>query len=84
MRVHSTCFEKRLGLINVPKEVPDTILTEEWAQRNHGQTLKRLNERGGMGILEMLDNIHKRGLSYRKETQKDVDELNELIKSHLV
>lgn len=32
---------------NCPKEVPMELLSEKQAQRNHSQTLSRLNERGG-------------------------------------
>ena len=78
MKVHSTCFRDK-SLTNVPKKVSFGLLNEEFALNNHSQTLERLNERGGMGILEILDNIHKRKLSYRNETQKDVDELNNII-----
>lgn len=64
---------------NVPTHVPISIMNEEQAQKNHNQSLSRLNQRGGMGILEILDNIRKRKLTYRKETQADIDELNHLI-----
>ena len=80
MKVHSTCLRDK-SLTNVPKEVPTTLLNEEFALNNHSQTLERLNERGGMGILEILDNIHRRKLSYRNETQNDVDELNRIIQN---
>lgn len=43
---------------------PDFIkwgsLNEEWAQRNHEQTLARLNERGGLSACEALAIIEKR------------------------
>ena len=42
-----------------PKKVPDNLLSEDQAQKNHGQTLNRLNERGGMGAYEIMCNIHK-------------------------
>jgi uncharacterized protein YacL len=82
MRMHSDCKRDK-GLKNVPDSVPMSLLNEEQAKSNHGQTLKRLNERGGLGVLEMLDNINKRKLTWRKETQADVDELNALLSTFL-
>lgn len=35
-------------------------LNEEWAQRNHDQSLARLNERGGLGACEALAIIERR------------------------
>jgi len=35
-------------------------LNEEWAQRNHGQSLKRLNERGGLSPCEAAAIIERR------------------------
>lgn len=43
-----------------PREVPMEWLSEEMAQRNHGQTLKRLKERGGLSCAEMWINIHEK------------------------
>ena len=43
-----------------PKEVPDEMLSEQWAQRNHGQSLAKLNSRGGLSPAEMLANIERR------------------------
>jgi hypothetical protein len=43
-----------------PKSVPMPLLNEKWAQKNHGQTLKRLNERGGVCMCEALAIIGKR------------------------
>jgi len=81
MKMHSSCLCDKT-LKNVPEEIPMQLLNEEQAQNNHRQTLQRLNERGGLGVLEMLDNIHKRRLTSRTETQADVDELNNIIKTH--
>ncbi len=81
MKVHSeSLFDKTLT--GVPTTVPIGLLSEEQAKNNHQQTLERLNERGGLGIMEMLDNIHRRKLSRQRETQSDVDELNTLIKNY--
>lgn len=79
MKVHSASGRDK-NLKNVPDFVPMGLLNEEQAQHNHSQSLDRLNERGGLGVLEILDNIHKRKLTHRAyETQEEVDELNKLI-----
>jgi len=36
------------------------MLNEEWAQRNHSQTLQRLAERGGLGADEAIAIMDKR------------------------
>jgi len=43
----------------LPDKVPFSILSENWAQNIHRQTLDRLNERGGMCPLEIYLNIEK-------------------------
>lgn len=43
-----------------PKVVPMALLDEATAQHNHGQTLLRLAERGGMGLDEVLALMDKR------------------------
>jgi hypothetical protein len=40
--------------------VPMEILNEEWAQKNHGQSLSRLKERGGLCLSEIAAIIDKR------------------------
>ena len=45
----------------IPKfAVNKKILSEEWAQRNHAQTLSRLAERGGLSLEEMAANVERR------------------------
>lgn len=56
-----TSEEKEFPLC--PKEFPDEFFSEEMAQRIHGQSLARLNERGGMSPGEMILNILK--MNYR-------------------
>lgn len=67
----------------LPDEFPDALLSEDWAKKIHGQTLKRLNERGGMSVTELLMNLNKwtmseffakYGYNY-KPKQSDADEL---------
>lgn len=40
-----------------PKKIPFAMLNEEMAQKVHNQSLKRLNERGGMSPAEVVANI---------------------------
>lgn len=83
MKVHPVSINDKT-LKNVPASVPIILLSEDWAQHNQSQTLSRLNERGGLGVLEMLDNIHKRKVTMPHiETQLHVDELNKLIQEAL-
>ena len=69
-------------LKNCPLDVPDGMLTEEWAQRNHSQSLSRLNDRGGLGVAEILANINKQKRFDGKDTQEKVNELNRLIEQY--
>lgn len=78
MKVHSSSRNNK-ELKNVPSFVPFKFLNEEQAEHNHSQSLDKLNGRGGLGVLEVLDIIHKRKWSHRVETQQEVDELNSLI-----
>ena len=52
---------KVLGRVfdGLPDKVPFSILSEEWAQKIHRQTLDRLNERGGLCPAEIYWNINK-------------------------
>lgn len=43
-----------------PKFIRWDALNEEWAGRNHGQTLARLAERGGLSPCEIVANIERR------------------------
>lgn len=70
------------GLKHVPSCIPMTLLNEEWAERNHGQSLDKLNSRGGLSISEMLAIAKRQRCGYGKDTQEMVDELNELISYH--
>mgnify|MGYP001557842918 FL=1 len=79
MVIHSSSFGNNLK--NIPNSIPMKLLSEVQAQSNHGQTLSGLNSRGGLGILEMLDNLNSRRLTRRPETQDDVNELNAFVSS---
>lgn len=72
---------------NLPDEIPNEKLNREKAMKIHSQTLERLNERGGMSILEIIMNLsefgmtelfQKYGYNY-KPKQKDADELMRLL-----
>lgn len=52
-----------------PKEFPVGLFNEQWALKIHGQTLKKLNERGGLHPIEMLCNIWE--LPYRQVSTMD-------------
>lgn len=87
-KIYSALLEERMNILgrqkNVlfyPQTVPFKMLSEEMAQKNHGQSLSRLNSRGGMGGMEILANIKNNIIAIGIETQKDVDELNALIKT---
>ncbi len=41
-------------------QVPFSLLSEDQAQRNHSQSLKRLAERGGLGHCEMVAVMERR------------------------
>ena len=50
-----------MPILHGPKlTVHFSFLSEEWAQRNHGQSLTRLAERGGLGCCEMAANLERR------------------------
>lgn len=63
MRVLNLSKEARLKYPAFPAEVPMKLFTEEMARDNHGQSLARLNERGGLSVKEMVCNIRKYPLS---------------------
>lgn len=75
---------KHEGLKNVPKEVPFAILNEQFAMNEHGQTLRRLKERGGLSIGEIRWNVGRSTFhNYRSAHQEDVDDVNRIVSEHL-
>ena len=58
MPVHST------HSVVHPWPIPMELLNEEWAQRNHSQSLNRLAERGGLSMCEALAIIERRPYEY--------------------
>lgn len=69
---------------NVPARVPMYLLNEEQAHRNHGQTLQRLKERGGLGIKEALSLITCTNWSYYRDLpmKEALAMLNDLISNN--
>jgi hypothetical protein len=69
------------GMNNVPIRVPMHLLNEQQAYSNHGQSLARLKERGGLSIRESLLLITRQHWLYYKgmEAKKAVAMLNDLI-----
>lgn len=47
-----------------PTQFPMHLLSEAQAKSNHGQTLKRLKERGGLSVREILAIVGKKNWSY--------------------
>lgn len=43
---------KWMPIIGTPLQLSARVLSEEWAKRNHGQSLQRLAERGGLSLCE--------------------------------
>lgn len=74
MAVHPSSIREWSKKLNVecPLKVPMELLNEETAQNNHSQSLKRLNERGGMGLAEMRYNIQRKGLEFNGELLSDL------------
>lgn len=50
--------EQMMPIMRTGKHIPFSVLNEEWAQKNHSQTLTRLAERGGLSVCEAWA-IHK-------------------------
>jgi hypothetical protein len=61
---------------NCPKFINWDALNEEWAQKNHYQSLEMLNRRGGLDPTEIVANIEN-----REWHRMDIDEAIERIKS---
>lgn len=85
MKIHSESLRKFNGRhyqgTACPTHVPDEMLNEVWAKVIHGQTLHRLNERGGMGVGEIICNI-KQLPSRPEDTIELLNELKQLIAKH--
>jgi hypothetical protein len=71
--------EEKFGL---PDSIPDDILDERHAKYHHNQKLERLNQRGGMGVDEIVCNIMDISLSCRAvfDDKKCADYLKKHLK----
>lgn len=61
-----------------PQSIPMSMLNEEWADRNHHQTLDRLAQRGGLGPDEALAIMDKRRW-HHMDMKEAVAELNRRV-----
>ena len=63
------------------KQIPMCILSEQQADKNHGQSLQRLKERGGLSVREALSLITLKNWSYYRDLpiKEAVVMLNDLI-----
>jgi hypothetical protein len=64
-----------------PTQFPMHLLDEGQAQRNHSQTLKRLKERGGLSVREILAIVGKKNWSYYAKLpwSEAIKMLNEIV-----
>ncbi len=72
MKVHTDYWQYHRKYPHCPKEVPMGLLNEEQAQINHGQTLARLNERGGLCPIEMVCLIEHRRYPFGIDVSDEV------------
>lgn len=81
MPILSAELRELKNIPDVPMWVPMNLLNEQQAGSNHGQTLARLKERGGLSVKESLSLINcKPWMYYKNLPIKDaVALLNELI-----
>ena len=78
MKVLLTPSERR-GYPDCPFTFPMELLNEEWASKNHDQTLSRLNQRGGMCPREIVANAEHR--SYvTMPLRRAINQMKELVK----
>jgi hypothetical protein len=86
--MNNTDYSGKKIFPELPDDVPNELLNEDWANKIHLQTLKRLQEMGGLSIIEMIMNLSKitsskffetYGYNY-KPTTEDAKELLRLIK----
>lgn len=66
-----------------PKQFPMHLLSEDQAQSNHGQTLKRLKERGGLSVREILAIVGEKKWNYYGGLQwsEAIKMLNDILTS---
>ncbi len=76
MKVHPESL-RMFGKLNLhcPQTVPYGLLNETTAQYNHSQSLDRLNERGGLGVGEMLSIIRNQRWGLYGDSPSTLSEL---------
>lgn len=68
-----------------PEEFPFELLNEQRAKDFHGQTLKRLKERGGLSVLEIIYNISSlERFPDRRTTTDDIHKLNKILQEYFI
>lgn len=67
-----------------PKEFPNELLSSEYANHIHGQTLKRLDERGGLSPAEIVGNVNKLEWNFIVEMTKEdaIRRIKKYIENH--
>ena len=92
MKIIDNYYRGKKLFENLPDEIPNEKLNSDKAWKIHSQTLERLNNRGGMSILELTMNLSDWGMKELFEkygynyvpTQKDADNLEILIAEGVV
>ena len=80
MRVLLNSWErKHCKFPDFPENLPDSLFNEEWAEKAHGQSLWKLNDRGGLDPREMVMNIEHLSLSEFRKLSLD-DAMEKLLK----
>ena len=80
MKIQLPYFDKK-QYPDCPLTVPDDILNEKHAWRNHGQTLSGLNERGGLSPCEAVAIAEKRRW-HKMPINEAINTLKELVANH--
>lgn len=78
----SRAYIAELELAGCPAAVPWSLVKphEKQAQANHGQSLKRLAERGGLSPAELVHLLNGHGLNWSLSDVRAVPELLRLMK----
>lgn len=66
------------GIENCPATIPMKLLNEKHAMTNHGQSLEKLNRRGGLGPDEAIAIIENRKWQ-KMDAQNAANILNRLV-----
>lgn len=69
--------------VNNTTKFPTECLSEKWAQKVHGQSLARLDERGGMSPQEIFVNLNKLDLRLDQWAKLDEHECLEFLLNYI-